>query len=144
MPPFEGIRVQNREEAIQWLTERGYVAFARDWAMGESTAITKREVESEIGIPTFKPTLIYVCPDRKGGWLVCPPMTGTKDIPFGALPHAVARALEFLESWEDIHSQPPKEFLRRLKWLCREENCDATSPPATDPTTDRSHQSALD
>src|SRR5262249_49251646 len=36
--------MRNREEAISYLIERGYLAFARDWAVGESQVLqTKRQ-----------------------------------------------------------------------------------------------------
>jgi hypothetical protein len=32
--------VRDREEAIRWLVARGYRAFARDWALGESIGVS--------------------------------------------------------------------------------------------------------
>ena len=92
--------MRDRGEAIRWLSDRGYVAFARDWSIGESVGIAKRLVDMGDGIQAYQPTLIWIYPSEDGGCAVVPPLIPSQDVPFASLGEAVAYALGFLPSQE--------------------------------------------
>jgi len=103
--------MENRAEAIKWLTERGYFAFARDWAAGESIGVAKRKVlDDRSGLEVFEPTLVYIFPDLEGGWLLLPPLVPSTEIPFKSLDDAVSRAVEIVDGWEFAHRFAPGDW----------------------------------
>jgi len=111
--------MENRAEAIKWLTEHGYFAFARDWAVGESIGIAKRKrsLDDRSGLEVLEPTLVYIFPDLDGGWLLQPPLVPSKAIPFKTLDDAVARAVEIVDGWKFANSFGPGDWGPLLK-LC--------------------------
>jgi len=103
--------MENRAEAIKWLTEHGYFAFARDWAVGKSIGVAKRTVlDDRSGLEVFEPTLVYIFPDLEGGWLLQPPLIPSKEIPFKTLDDAVSRAVEIVDGWEFANSFTPGDW----------------------------------
>lgn len=92
--------MQDREEAIRWLTEHGYLAFARDCALGEAIVITKRVVELDNGLRFLEPDTITVYPSANGSWNVGESIIQREDIPFADLQKAVLHAVELLEAQE--------------------------------------------
>jgi hypothetical protein len=91
--------MQNRDDAIRWLTEKGYLAFARDWAAGESIGIAKSVVEGPYGLQQYAPTLVWVFPDRSEDWLLLSPGTVGPTLSFASLAEAVTRAVEIIDGW---------------------------------------------
>lgn len=92
--------MQTRDEAIKWLLEQGYLAFARDWAVGESIGVTKRRVVIDAGIVAFEPAVVWIFPDRSGGWLIQRPLVPSQEIPAKELSEAVSLAVEILDGGE--------------------------------------------
>jgi len=100
--------MQNRDDAIHWLTEQGYLAFARDSALGESIGIARETVEGPEGLRIFTPTLVWVYPDKRGGWLVQPPLVPSPELSFAFLNEAIARAIEIVDGWESATAAGPR------------------------------------
>jgi hypothetical protein len=95
--------MNTREEAIDWLTAQHYVAFARDWALGKSIGVAKRQFEVQPGIWAFEPACIFLYPIEDGRWAVVPPTAPSSDVACESLRKAVDYAMHLLESAERRH-----------------------------------------
>lgn len=72
-----------RTEAIEWLRSVGMNAFARDWGMGETIAVTVDESQVHAGITYYPGGVVYVCPQAEGQWTLvdCYYLDGRSRVP---------------------------------------------------------------
>ena len=86
--------MESRDETIRQLSEKGFVAFSRDWALGESIGVAKRQVDCD-GVMVYEPACVYLYPSLQGRWNVM--LHPFPDRQCRSLKEAAAVAVELLE-----------------------------------------------
>lgn len=101
--------MKEREDIIKYFKDKGYEAFARDWALGKSVGIPwgKSNVESNGVVITIWKEIIYIF-FRDGQWFVYSPFLG-KQIMLTNVEEAIAEAEKFLalvktQYMDEIHN----------------------------------------
>lgn len=91
--------MQNRDDAIDWLTKRGYHAFARHCALGETIGIAKKLVVGDDGINVFEPTCVVLYSIAQDRWAAMSQKIPGRDVEFSSLEAAVKHALQVLDTY---------------------------------------------
>jgi hypothetical protein len=84
--------MHDREEAIHWLTVKGYRAFARDWVLGKTIGVSHRPPVERMDDPlaVIDGPLLYIYPTEDNRWAVYDCSTHEDDVLYGDLGEAVA------------------------------------------------------